>query len=442
MAVIGHDDRIVVPHERLDDIPFSAITQITSVFPNGNAYTGSGALVGPNDLLTAAHVVYSEEDGGWASEVYTTPGLSPNDQPFGVTQGTNIQSVSGWIEYADFAWDYALVTLQDSVGNQTGWFDIVSFSGNIIGAWVDSAGYPGDFNSETMAYTSGTVDDIGNNAFIFRDDFDSFPGQSGSPVFFTDENGNSSIVGLVSWEQYWPVNQNGVLAFDDGMVSQLDAWISENGGGTASNAHLFDSQFYLDTYTDVADAVATGAMPSASFHYDHWGWREGRDPNSSFDTSFYLESNLDVAASGMNPLNHYASFGRWEGRPGAPTNSGSTDKLITTPLGLGSAPTAYARTVEGTGNWGWLDDRHQGTIQDEFFAIAYGNDTMSRGGGSDVLAHFLELWHRAGASSADLFYSDRDTVLSVLDGSPTMTLLGLGLEDWGQGRDAHDGVIA
>lgn len=49
-------------------------------------------------------------------------------------------------------------------------------------------------------------------------------------------------------------------------------------------------------------------------HYLEYGWREGLNPSSWFDTANYLAMNDDVAASGMNPLLHFVAFGQPEGR--------------------------------------------------------------------------------------------------------------------------------
>ena len=48
-------------------------------------------------------------------------------------------------------------------------------------------------------------------------------------------------------------------------------------------------------------------------HYWEHGWREGRDPNPHFSTSWYLKSNPDVAEKELNPLAHYLAIGRAEG---------------------------------------------------------------------------------------------------------------------------------
>jgi SAM-dependent methyltransferase len=72
---------------------------------------------------------------------------------------------------------------------------------------------------------------------------------------------------------------------------------------------LFDAEYYLRTYPDVA---AAGVDPYE--HYIHNGAAEGRDPQALFDTSYYLERYTDVAASRANPLRHYAEIGAAEGR--------------------------------------------------------------------------------------------------------------------------------
>lgn len=72
---------------------------------------------------------------------------------------------------------------------------------------------------------------------------------------------------------------------------------------------LFDVEWYLRTYPDVA---AAGIDPIR--HYIASGWQEARDPGPDFSSSAYLKANKDVAKSGMNPLLHYIEFGLGEGR--------------------------------------------------------------------------------------------------------------------------------
>ncbi len=74
----------------------------------------------------------------------------------------------------------------------------------------------------------------------------------------------------------------------------------------------FDKNWYLQQNPDVA---ASGVDPIE--HYVRHGAAEGRDPNRKFSTTSYLRNNPDVAASGMNPFRHYVQHGLKEGRIGS-----------------------------------------------------------------------------------------------------------------------------
>lgn len=73
----------------------------------------------------------------------------------------------------------------------------------------------------------------------------------------------------------------------------------------------FDTAFYLASNIDVAK---TGV--DALDHFLASGWREGRDPNPTFSVKDYLESYPDIAAADINPFIHFLEAGRAEGRTG------------------------------------------------------------------------------------------------------------------------------
>lgn len=72
---------------------------------------------------------------------------------------------------------------------------------------------------------------------------------------------------------------------------------------------LFDSNWYLKQYPEVADAEVNPLQ-----HYLEVGWKEGKNPSENFDTTFYLKNNPDISKAGLNPLYHYVLFGKNEGR--------------------------------------------------------------------------------------------------------------------------------
>jgi len=72
---------------------------------------------------------------------------------------------------------------------------------------------------------------------------------------------------------------------------------------------LFDEEWYLKTYPDVAENVMDPVE-----HYVRHGAGEGRNPSPKFDTQWYLNIYSDVAEAGINPLLHYVEHGQQEGR--------------------------------------------------------------------------------------------------------------------------------
>ena len=72
---------------------------------------------------------------------------------------------------------------------------------------------------------------------------------------------------------------------------------------------LFDIAYYLATYPDIA---ASNVDPLE--HFFDYGFLEDRRPNPYFAPSWYLAVNQDVRDAGLQPLLHYAIYGDREGR--------------------------------------------------------------------------------------------------------------------------------
>jgi hypothetical protein len=78
-------------------------------------------------------------------------------------------------------------------------------------------------------------------------------------------------------------------------------------------SQYFDAKWYLETYTDVAEANLNPAE-----HYLKFGVAERRYCSLIFDPIWYLDKYPDVAESGLNPLLHYIKYGELEGRQTSP----------------------------------------------------------------------------------------------------------------------------
>lgn len=88
-------------------------------------------------------------------------------------------------------------------------------------------------------------------------------------------------------------------------------------------APFVDTRFYYDSYSDVRNTSGDAVR-----HYNRNGWQEGRDPNPWFSTKEYLRLHRDVAVAGINPLWHYITTGRAEGRPTRLVTGRETDTQL------------------------------------------------------------------------------------------------------------------
>lgn len=82
---------------------------------------------------------------------------------------------------------------------------------------------------------------------------------------------------------------------------------------------LFNSEFYLQQYPDVRQAVSEGRISSAFQHFRQFGQFENRDPSRLFNGNFYLQRNADVRqaiADGRirSAFQHFTDFGQFENR--------------------------------------------------------------------------------------------------------------------------------
>ncbi|MEM5422989.1 glycosyltransferase [Paraburkholderia ferrariae] len=86
---------------------------------------------------------------------------------------------------------------------------------------------------------------------------------------------------------------------------------------------LFDAKWYLQTYTDVA---AAGIDPLE--HFIAFGEAEGRDPNPAFSTRLYREAYMQGEPAEASPLRYYVEHGRNLGHDANPSSAVLYQRLI------------------------------------------------------------------------------------------------------------------
>ena len=60
---------------------------------------------------------------------------------------------------------------------------------------------------------------------------------------------------------------------------------------------MFDTDWYLAQYPEILESKENPLL-----HYIRIGANEGRDPNPFFSSTYYLSKNPDIKSLGVNPL--------------------------------------------------------------------------------------------------------------------------------------------
>lgn len=313
--------------------PYSGVCYIIATFPDGTMNAATGFVVGPNDVLTASHVIHNTDYGGLAETITVYPGHDGGTSPFGAFTAARVEYLiadadgNGLLTKAESGNDFALLGLDSRVGDSTGLFSLDP-GGNA--SVLEFTGYPSTYRVDNEARlvtdTGSAVPDTLNDVYTYVG-IESQPGSSGSPLWYTAADGTARAVGVGStgdWAAGVAAQHDRItqwIAGNDDLIGDASAE-SDSGAGTGSGSSgtsvapgtsdvgaAFDAAWYLSHNADVARAGV-----DALAHYLSYGWREGRDPNAWFDSDGYLVVYADVAGAGVDPLTHYQLYGWIEGR--------------------------------------------------------------------------------------------------------------------------------
>jgi V8-like Glu-specific endopeptidase len=178
--------------------PFRAVTRLEATFPDGKVFSGTGAFIDPNHVLTAGHMVYSKSDGGWATRIKVTPGQQGNYSPYGYTWMSNERTYNAWTNSGDRNYDMAVITTSTSLGSTVGWFGYqVQPTSFFSGGSLNSAGYPADksYNGVNM-YSEYGPTSYATDTLVYHK-VDQYSGQSGSPMWFYDTKTGSRYIDAI-----------------------------------------------------------------------------------------------------------------------------------------------------------------------------------------------------------------------------------------------------
>ena len=187
----GQDGR-----ERVKDTttwPYVIHAQLEMSYANG-IFGGSGILVGPHHILTAAHNVYSQDTKKWAQRISVCLGLNGNAAPFGTLKVVKAHTFKKWVHEHNKNFDMALLVLDRSIGSEIGWSGLLSLDDeSLLKEEVHVTGYPGDKGFTKMMTMSHKLKSVELEQFYYE--IDTYGGQSGSGIWI-DKWGSPYTIGI------------------------------------------------------------------------------------------------------------------------------------------------------------------------------------------------------------------------------------------------------
>jgi V8-like Glu-specific endopeptidase len=238
----------------------------------GLAPDGSGVLISPCHILTAAHVLRSVEkdDRGTVTErheaetVRITLAADEQDEPFGHVDAMSWAVHPRWNPEGNTSqYDYAVITLDRCVGDEQFaslgqkelcfWGSVkcgsqtfldtlpASLAKTLVGREVATAGYPQSRKKQMWCFkgnlfsgspqqdavlTKEGAEDWARRTPLYYLTADAERGQSGSPVWILD-NGRRYLIGILiqAGEE-----RNTVVAMNDRVVRQVQSWLKKSAG--------------------------------------------------------------------------------------------------------------------------------------------------------------------------------------------------------------------
>jgi Ca2+-binding RTX toxin-like protein len=460
--------------------PWNLVCYIEARFADGATFSGSGVLVGANDVLTAAHLVYDNARGA-AVQITVIPGYdaSPSETPYGVLTAGKWDYFSnfdpngdgllftgnGGPGLVDSELDIAVIGLNTAIGDTLGW---MALDPNFASGTVNLSGYSSFHGRNPMNDSAAASLYAGDSSYNIQA-LESHPGNSGGPIWYAS-GGANYVVGVVSTGLAaagvggtyatlldWLTGNNYLIASADRLLyGTAAADYLETAGGN-DRLYGFDGNDGLvgGGGNDLLDGGAGGDFIYGQTGFDTLVGGDGNDAlygesgNDSLDGGAgddILDAGLgaDTLAGGAgNDTYVYRagySLANVVDNSGYDTLQTEVDNVTMAALAGSSVVIlrAVGSVVTATGNSS--GNLIYGNGNANVLYGETGGDMLFGGEGGDLIFGF-KLWRGAGETDAsgDILYGEGGSDVLMGDGGNDWLYGGTG-DDWIEGDDGNRGL--
>lgn len=208
--IFGPDDRKLILDTRATPYRQVVAVYVYKKHLGRLEWNGSGVLIAPNKVLTAAHVIRNIKTNETYDYVAVAPGQVGKSQPYGQITGSTYHFFTSFLSEtrpgysgAKYYDDLAVITLDSSFGSEVGYLTYVDSL--TVGQPLSVVGYPQD-KLGYMTSAPGNSMKLEEKIVFYRNDM--LPGNSGGPVL---DNQNR----IVAINIAQPIGEPGTPEYDE-----------------------------------------------------------------------------------------------------------------------------------------------------------------------------------------------------------------------------------
>lgn len=238
-SIIGRsDERTLITNTTA--YPYSPIGYLRSTDSQNQWYHGTAFMVAPNVALTAAHTVY-DNNGLRMRRLEFSPARNGTVYPFGTSSttvmGSTVTVPSDYLTNPNAGNDWALIKFVTNIGNECNWLNLQvgGYSLGPTGERFYVSGYPVhdpedpkyipfrteflDAHPEGFQFRAGGLMTDTTTKY-FTHTIDTLPGQSGSPVYYYNQNNEVKVIGVHNRSGN-PTIENGLHYFSENFAARI-----------------------------------------------------------------------------------------------------------------------------------------------------------------------------------------------------------------------------